>query len=352
MKYLHNILLTSLMVHFLPLAAEEISPELTTEIALEEEAEALTSLDEELSHLDEEFEEFKEELASSDETPLVQPVELKIDEVTAVEPETPAVIQPALLETQTPSEDLVTQSALPEEALAQDTPATLNVESTAIIGEKAPLNKEAITVDLEQAFAGSPIIYSVLFAMSVFSLCLWLYSILSMRSSAKVSSTLLKSVQNKLSSNNFEEALFLCEENNNLFCKMVSSGIQSRRHGLPVMIEAMKAEGKRATISYWQKIGMLNDIAIIAPMIGLLGTVLGMFYAFYDVNRSIESISTLFDGLGVSVGTTVAGLLVAIVALILHSTAKYRLVQALAQVENNAQKVATLIDDRTSISKG
>jgi len=97
---------------------------------------------------------------------------------------------------------------------------------------------------------------------------------------------------------------------------------------------------------------MLNDIAIIAPMIGLLGTVLGMFYAFYDVNRSIESISTLFDGLGVSVGTTVAGLLVAIVALILHSTAKYRLVQALAQVENNAQKVATLIDDRTSISKG
>jgi biopolymer transport protein ExbB len=87
-------------------------------------------------------------------------------------------------------------------------------------------------------------------------------------------------------------------------------------------------------------------------MLGLLGTVLGMFYAFYDVNRSIESISTLFDGLGISVGTTVAGLVVAILALILHSTAKYRLVRTLAQVENEAHHVAALIDDRTSISKG
>ena len=54
-------------------------------------------------------------------------------------------------------------------------------------------------------------------------------------------------------------------------------------------------------------------------MIGLLGTVLGMFYAFYDLNRSMESISALFDGLGVSVGTTVGGLIVAILAL-MYST--------------------------------
>jgi len=86
-------------------------------------------------------------------------------------------------------------------------------------------------------------------------------------------------------------------------------------------------------------------------MLGLLGTVLGMFYAFYDINRSIESVSTLFDGLGISVGTTVAGLIVAIVALILQSLAKFRIVKALATVENEAQSMATLIDDRTSLHK-
>jgi biopolymer transport protein ExbB len=244
------------------------------------------------------------------------------------------------------------QTALSEEKLAIEIPAGLNVQGTSLIGENMPLNDEAIAVDLKQAFNGSPMIYSLLFAMSVFAVGVWLYSILSLRSSARLSHVLMKNLQNKLNSNNFDEALSICEERNNLLCKMISSGIRSRRHGLPVMIEAMKAEGKRASIAFWQKIGLLNDIAIIAPMLGLLGTVLGMFYAFYDVNRSIESISTLFDGLGISVGTTVAGLVVAILALILHSTAKYRLVKALALVENEAQSVATLIDDRTSIYKG
>ena len=115
------------------------------------------------------------------------------------------------------------------------------------------------------------------------------------------------------------------------------------------MIESMKAEGKRSTIGFWQKLGLLNDIAIVAPMLGLLGTVLGMFYAFYDVNRSIESVTSLFDGLGVSVGTTVAGLIVAILALILHSSAKYRLIRLLSQVESDAHHTTSLIDNYTSL---
>ncbi len=245
-----------------------------------------------------------------------------------------------------------TETALKEEELVQEAPATYNVREVSMVEKQPAAKSDAISVDLEQAFSGAPIIYSLLLAMSVFSVCIWLYSILSMSSSAKIPHFLLKNVQNKLNSNNFDEALTLCQENKSLFCKMVTTGILSRRHGLPVMIETMKAEGKRSTISSWQKLGLLNDIAVIAPMLGLLGTVLGMFYAFYDLNRSIESISSLFDGLGVSVGTTVAGLIVAILALILHSTAKYRLVKMLARVENEAQSVAMLIDDRTSILKG
>jgi biopolymer transport protein ExbB len=220
-----------------------------------------------------------------------------------------------------------------------------------MVGELSKAN-QAVVVDLQHAFAGSPIIYSILLAMSVFAVSVWLYAILSLRNVSRLPGTLVNNLHNKLNSNNFDEALFICSENNNLFCKMVASGIHARRHGLSMMIESMKAEGKRATTSFWQRIGLLNDIAIIAPMLGLLGTVLGMFYAFYDINRSIESISTLFDGLGISVGTTVAGLIVAILALILHSTAKYRLVKALALVENEAQSAASLIDDRTSIYKG
>ena len=368
---------------------EETYTEASVPFDVEREEAPLTSLDEELSLLDEEFEEFKDELFSLEEAlqkkeisaPVIAESALEensvisevlspqVESAVAVEslpPQMKMEAQPELV-SELARELTIEADELPliekmdaqineeqeimQTAIAQESPAVLNVKGTAFIGELEPIN-QAISVDLTQAFAGSPIIYSLLLGMSVIAVSIWLYATLSLRASARVSHSLLKNVRNKLNSNSFDEALSICEEHDNLFCKMVSSGIHSRRHGLPVMIEAMKAEGKRTSISFWQKIGLLNDIAVIAPMLGLLGTVLGMFYAFYNVNRSIESISVLFDGLGISVGTTVAGLIVAILALILHSTAKYRLVRALALVENEAQNVATLIDDRTSIYKG
>ena len=415
MKYFHSIILTGLIVHLLPLNAEEATYSLSSILVSDDEMSLSDSLDAEISLLEDEFDELTQELAL-DETVLENTspfvTESKEAEVALTEP---ALEAPIALETQTPSledvsaaphitqeiaelpsqepldavvaslpaliiessqlqgevsqEDLKipseqlfdnadlplieTLSLEPQGIIAEnDAAATLNVQGTSLIGELSSLDKEAISVDLKQAFAGSPVIYSLLLGMSVFSVCIWLYCVLSIRFSARISPSLLNNMQNKLTSNNFEEALSFCQENSTIFCKMVQNGIQSRKFGLPIMIEAMKAEGKRSTISFWQKIGLLNDVAIIAPMLGLLGTVLGMFYAFYDVNRSIESVSTLFDGLGISVGTTVAGLIVAILALILHSTAKYRLVRSLAQIESQTQNLALLMDDRTSIYKG
>jgi biopolymer transport protein ExbB len=225
----------------------------------------------------------------------------------------------------------------------------LNTENKASLETAPP--KPYLEINLQHAFAGSPYLYSLLGIMSIVAVGIWLYSLISLRTSVAPSQAFLRDLQNKLNSNQFEDALNLCTTHRNVFSKMIATGIGSRRHGLPVMIEVMKGEGKRASVQLWQRIGLLNDIAIIAPMLGLLGTVLGMFYAFYDINRSTESISTLFDGLGVSVGTTVAGLVVAILALILHSTIKYRLVKTLANVENEAQLFANLIDDRTSVYK-
>lgn len=373
MKNLHQLVIAGVLIPFLSLSAENAESEAfsAAQYSPKQEQAPFTSLQEELSLLDEEFEELKEELFSL-ESDLQQkePSLLETMRKETQAPENLVIIDaPKEMETQV-SHSSLDQKSLPaakeemtmelvpvsmpvvnsssEETLSQEFPATLNIQESG----KSLTYKEAVSIDLSQAFAGSPIIYSILLCMSAVAVTIWLYSLLALNRSIGLSYSVVKKVQNKLHSNQFEEVLSLCSEKNNVFCKMVASGIQSRRHGLPVMIESMKAEGKRVSTAFWQKLSLLNDIAIIAPMIGLLGTVLGMFYAFYDINRSIESISTLFDGLGVSVGTTVAGLIVAILALILHSTAKYRLIRSLAQVENEAQSIATLIDDRTSINKG
>ena len=172
----------------------------------------------------------------------------------------------------------------------------------------------------------------------------YLFNIMTMNTSAITNVSVMKEIKNKLISNQFDHVIALCNEKGCFFSKIMAAGVNSRRYGLQFMLESMKSEGKRTSVSFWQRLNLLHDIAIIAPMIGLLGTVLGMFYAFYDLNRSFESISSLFDGLGISVGTTVAGIFVAILAMILHSASKYRLVKSLTFVESEAVALAHLID--------
>lgn len=225
---------------------------------------------------------------------------------------------------------------------------TAAAERAQVETETAPLEKQAsgITVDFGKVFAGSPTIYSFLLLLSIGSFFIWLYTTMSLRTSQLLPKDTLKILREKLASKQYPEALNICEKNNSLIFKMLATGISSRSQGANIMMEAVRSEGKRATGSHWQKIGLLNDIAIIAPMLGLLGTVLGMFYAFYDVNRSMESISAFFDGLGISVGTTVCGLLVAILAMIFHSLTKYKLVKQLNLIENEASTLTSLIKEQ------
>ena len=239
----------------------------------------------------------------------------------------------------TPSNELRADMEIAEAPL--EVPYTLVEEDEADVAAT-----RAISIDLKQVFAGAPVIYSLLLVMSMGTMFIWLYTVLSLRPSGVMPKSFVENLRTQLNQQQFDAAFHLCQQHDTLLSKMMSSALATRNQGIKVMVEAMKSEGKRVSVTFWQRIALLNDIAIIAPMLGLLGTVLGMFYAFYDLNRSIESISGLFDGLGISVGTTVAGLVVSIVAMIFHSMTKYRLVRLLSAVDNEAHALAALMEER------
>lgn len=198
-------------------------------------------------------------------------------------------------------------------------------------------------LDLKKVFGSAPIIYFLLLIMSIASISIWLYSLFTFRPKDIMPEKFRNELRSLLETEQYDLAQKLCASKENLLASLVRSGLSSRNLGPQMMLDAMKYEGKRASTSFWQRLSLLNDVVIIAPMLGLLGTVIGMFYAFYDVNRSIESINSLFDGLGIAVGTTVSGLIVAILAMIFYTTLKYRVVKTLSLVENEALSLSTLI---------
>lgn len=203
------------------------------------------------------------------------------------------------------------------------------------------------TLDVKEIFFASPAIYSILIVLSIAAVSIWIYCLLTFREKNNMSTQVTKDVKTYLLNKEYEKAINYCNCQGNLFASIIASALNARSYGPQFVAETMKSEGIRYTTKFWQKINLLNDIVVIAPMLGLLGTVVGMFYAFYDVNRSIDSISALFDGLGIAVGTTVVGLIVAILAMIFHATLKYRLVKMLNAVENEAFGLCHLINPQT-----
>jgi len=198
-------------------------------------------------------------------------------------------------------------------------------------------------LDLKTVFNAAPVIYTLLAIMSISSMVIWLYSLITFRAKDTMPERFRGEIHTLLQTAQYKKAYDLCSAKKNLLSSLVKMGLSTREFGPEVMMDSMKSEGKRASTAFWQRLSLLNDIAVVAPMLGLLGTVIGMFYAFYDVNRSIESMNALFDGLGVAVGTTVMGLIVSILAMIFHTTLKYRVVRTLSLVENEAMNLSALM---------
>lgn len=198
--------------------------------------------------------------------------------------------------------------------------------------------------DVVQVFQSCPIIYTILILMSIAALTVWIYSMLTLRLNEMMPKGFIKSLRQSFSERSYDEALKACQKDNSFSANIIAAGIHSRKHGPQLMLEAMKSEARRSGNSLWQRISLLNEIAVVAPMLGLLGTVVGLFFAFYNSGRTAESIASIFDGLGIAVGTTVVGLIVSILAMILYTTLKFRVVSLLSTIENESLSLVSLVE--------
>jgi biopolymer transport protein ExbB len=213
-----------------------------------------------------------------------------------------------------------------------------------LYADSSVVGEATTSFDIIKVFQSCPVIYSLLIFLSLIAITVWVYSIITLRINDMMPEEFVNQIKELLAKKHYEEALNLCKQENNFCSSIIAAGIAARKHGPQVMIESMQSEGRRVGNSLWQRISLLNEIAVLAPMLGLLGTVLGLFFAFYDSNRTSESIAAIFDGLGIAVGTTVVGLIVALMAMLFYSTLKFRVINVLNVIENESLSLVNMID--------
>jgi biopolymer transport protein ExbB len=142
-----------------------------------------------------------------------------------------------------------------------------------------------------------------------------------------------------------EEALELCQKNPSPIAEIISAAI--RRYGRPAVDveQAVMDSGERVTNSLRKHLRLFSAISNLCPLLGLLGTVLGMIEAFNDISGvgAMGRPELLAGGISQALLTTASGLFVAIPAYVAYIFFAGRVDRLLLQLDNYAQQVVDII---------
>ncbi len=141
------------------------------------------------------------------------------------------------------------------------------------------------------------------------------------------------------------EALSLCEENGSPVAMIFAHGI--RKWGKPsVEVEQAIIDGGERQVSQLRThLRVINGIATVCPLIGLLGTVWGMIEAFNGIagGSALESPEKLAAGIALALLTTAVGLVVAIPCLIIYMYLSGRVDHLVMEMDELGQLVVQSI---------
>ncbi|MEJ2444028.1 MAG: MotA/TolQ/ExbB proton channel family protein [Exilibacterium sp.] len=130
--------------------------------------------------------------------------------------------------------------------------------------------------------------------------------------------------------------------------KILAAGLSNSRHGREVMKDSIQEAANQVVHEMERYIGALGTIAAAAPLLGLLGTVLGMIKVFTSIMlQGTGNAGVLAGGISEALITTAAGLCVAIPALMFHRFFQRRVDTLVVNMEQEAIKlVDALHSDR------
>ena len=143
----------------------------------------------------------------------------------------------------------------------------------------------------------------------------------------------------KLAEGDLAAALELSCQSQNLTAVVAAAGLSRRERGSRAMELVMEETANRGAARLRQRLDLLSLMVTMAPLLGLLGTVVGMIRAFNVLNVSSGQPFAITGGVGEALVATAAGLCVAILALSLLSYFRMRLDAVLGDLEETAAMV-------------
>ncbi len=184
----------------------------------------------------------------------------------------------------------------------------------------------------ELVVAGGWYIMGPLFICSAIAIYIFVERFMAIRRALKEERDFMNKIKDYVLDGKLDSAKTLCGSTDNPMARMIEKGIA--RIGKPIKDIAATIEnvGKLEVYKLEARMSILATIAGAAPMIGFLGTVLGMIQTFHNMANEGVEIQSLSGGIMQAMVTTVAGLIVGIIAFVAYN-------YLVAKVEKVIQKM-------------
>jgi len=187
----------------------------------------------------------------------------------------------------------------------------------------------------------------ILAVFSVIAVYIFIERYVAISAASREDNNFMNHIRDFIYDGKIEAALALCKKNDNPIARMIEKGLMRIGKPLSDISTAIETVGKLEVSKLEKNIATLATIAGAGPMLGFLGTVIGMISAFYDMSMAGNNIdiALLSSGIYQAMITTVAGLIVGIIAYICYNVLVSKVEKLVFKLEARATEFMDVLNE-------
>jgi len=200
---------------------------------------------------------------------------------------------------------------------------------------------------IENGGLGGQVIIGLLCTLLLTVVYIYFERIFAIRSAVKMTPTFMSQIRSFVIQGKVEEAQKLCLKENVPVSRLVSKGLSRIGRPLEDINTAIENAGRLEVYQLEKNISILATISGAAPMLGFLGTVIGMIISIFEISNAGGNIDMqlLADGLYTAMTTTVAGLIVGIIGYVSYNHLVVKTNNAVYLMESTSLEFLDLLNE-------
>jgi len=199
---------------------------------------------------------------------------------------------------------------------------------------------------LELLLEGGIYIMAPLALMSMIAIYVFIERTLAIRKAEKVAPDFMDKIRDYISQGSFDSARNLCQDSDTPMARMLDKGISRIGKDLKDISVAIENIGKLEIYNLEKNLSSLATVAGAAPMVGFLGTVIGMVNVFLDMETAgtvrVEDISS---GTKQAMITTIVGLIVGIIAYMAYNNLVSKVSKVVHKMEATSIEFIDILEE-------